>query len=120
MQTVSFSESRCSIGDETFKGCDELTTVTLGKVTSIGDECFKDCDHLKEILFETSVKQFDLNIFLDVFIYTAFERYRVTNQEFSFKAYRYAIQQKQKILNKTITREAFMLNFLDYLWEVAH
>lgn len=64
--------------------------------------------------------KFDLNIFLDVFIYTAFEHYRVTNQEFSFKAYRYAIQQKQKILNKTITREAFMLNFLDYLWEVAH
>ena len=64
--------------------------------------------------------KFDLNIFLDVFIYTAFEHYKSTNQNFSFTAYRYAIEQKQKILNKTITREAFMLSFLDYLWEVAH
>jgi tRNA A37 threonylcarbamoyladenosine biosynthesis protein TsaE len=64
--------------------------------------------------------KFDLSIFLDVFIYTAFEHYKSTNQNFSFIAYRYAIEQKQKILNKTITREAFMLSFLDHLWEAAH
>ena len=64
--------------------------------------------------------KFDFNIFLDVFCYTAFNHYLETNQNFSFEAYRYTIQQKQKLLNRAVAKEAFLLTFLNHLWEIAH
>lgn len=64
--------------------------------------------------------KFNFYIFIDVFSYTAFNHYLETSQPFSFEAYRYTIQQKQKLLNKSVAKEAFLLTFLNHLWEMAH
>lgn len=64
--------------------------------------------------------KFDLNVFLDVFAYTAFEHYKMTGRLFSFKAYLLTIQQQQKMLNKTVAKEAAALSFINSLWEAAH
>ena len=45
-----------SIGDDTFRGCNNLTSVTIpSSVTSIGDAAFKDCLSLKSVTIPDSV-----------------------------------------------------------------
>lgn len=64
--------------------------------------------------------KYDFNLFLEILAYSAFEKFKTTGDEFSFEVYRYTIEQRQKIINKFINKEAFMLNFINHLWEVAH
>lgn len=62
-------------------------------------------------------KKFDLNMFLDMLAYVAFEKYRTIGDEYSLTVYMTTIQQKQRILNKSVAKDAFMLTFLNLLWE---
>lgn len=69
---------------------------------------------------KNKTSKFDCDLFLKVFAYTAFEEYKQSKSNFSFEAYRYTIEQRQKLLNKTYTKNAFILSFFNHLWEVAH
>jgi tRNA A37 threonylcarbamoyladenosine biosynthesis protein TsaE len=64
--------------------------------------------------------KFDFEVFFDMFAYTAFENYRLTGNTFSFDAYLYVIDYKQQMLNKSVAKEAALLNFLSNLWRIAH
>ena len=62
----------------------------------------------------------DFNLFFDVLLYVAFEDYKKTKNELSFKIYQYTAKQLSKIFNKTIAKENFLLNYFDALWRLAH
>ena len=68
---------------------------------------------------ENDVNKLDFNLFLDLFAYVSFEHYKQYKDNFSFNAYMFTIQQKQRILNKSINKEAFMLQFLNKLWGLS-
>ena len=38
----------------------------------------------------------------------------------SFNIYRYTINQRQKLINKSYSKNAFILSFFNQLWEVSH
>lgn len=66
------------------------------------------------------VRKFDLQLFLAMLANVAFERYLATGSMRSFNTYRLVIGEKQKILNKPVSKDAFVLSFLHKLWEVSH
>lgn len=71
-----------------------------------------------KINYKDNYDRFDFNLFFDTLEYLAFEHYRSTSQELSFKIYLLVNQFKQKKLNKfTLNKEAFVLNFLTQLWK---
>lgn len=69
---------------------------------------------------ENQAKKFDLQLFLATLANVAFERYRVTGSDRLFNTYKMIIDEKQKILNKPISKDAFILSFLHRLWEISH
>ena len=64
------------------------------------------------------IRKFDLNLFLNMLAYVSFEQYKTTKNEFCFKVYQETVQQKQRILNKSVAKDAFMLTFLTSLWRL--
>lgn len=69
---------------------------------------------------ENQAKKFDLQLFLATLANVAFERYRATGSDRLFNTYKMIIDEKQKILNKPISKDAFILSFLHKLWEISH
>jgi DNA polymerase III delta prime subunit len=72
-----------------------------------------------QISYKEGVRKLDFNLFLDTLIYTAFEVFKETQSEYSFKVYQYVSKKKQEIMNKTIMKESFMLNLINSLWEMS-
>jgi hypothetical protein len=64
--------------------------------------------------------KFDFEVFFDMFAYSAFENYKATGNTFSLDAYLYTTKYKQQMLNKSVAKEAALLNFLSTLWRIAH
>lgn len=100
--------------DDTFKLCNAILTL------------LKTANYANALSIYTKInckddpKKIDFNLFLDLLTYSAFDKYKKENDEFSFKVYQYTIRQRAKILNKTISKESFLLNFFDNLWRLAH
>lgn len=69
---------------------------------------------------DSQAKKFELQLFLAMLANVAFERYRATGSDRLFNIYKMIIDEKQKILNKPISRDAFVLSFLHKLWEMTH
>lgn len=69
---------------------------------------------------KNKTSKFDCDLFLKVLAYIAFEEYKQTKSEVSFNIYRLTINQRQKLLNKTYSKNTFILNFFNQLWEVSH
>ena len=67
--TVTFSGttySVTSIGDEAFRECSGLTTVTIpNSVTLIGQEAFRNCSGLTSVTIPNSVTSIDRTAFLN-------------------------------------------------------
>lgn len=76
------------------------------------------------INYKDNFKKFDPDIFLNLLIKTAYEfyisPYLTTNQDLYFEIYCYLIERKQQLINKTLSKESFMLNTLDGLWRLVH
>jgi hypothetical protein len=68
---------------------------------------------------KTSVRKFDLALFLDMLAYVAFEDYKTTFADFSLAVYLAVVEQKKAILNKVVAKDAVMLTFLNKLWELS-
>lgn len=68
---------------------------------------------------KTSVRKFDLRLFLDMLAYVAFEDYKTTFAQFSLDVYLATVEQKKLIQNKTLAKDAVMLTFLNKLWELS-
>ena len=47
------------------------------------------------------------------------ELYISNNTEYLFKVYCYLINRKQQLINKTLSKESFMLHTLDELWRLV-
>lgn len=110
---------------------------TPGKLVNVNDKIFSDLCALcttiitkiqvasyantlsiaTKINYKDTYDKFDFNLFFDTLEYLALENYKETNQELSFKIYLITNQFKQKLLNKTVAKENFMLNFLTQLWK---
>ena len=55
-----------SLGTECFKGCSDLTSVTIpSSVTSLGESCFRDCSGLTSITIPSSVTSLGVCCFRD-------------------------------------------------------
>ena len=53
-----------SLGDECFRGCSDLTSITIpNSVTSLGKGCFRDCSSLTSITIPSSVTSLGWNCF---------------------------------------------------------
>jgi hypothetical protein len=76
------------------------------------------------INYKDNFKKFDPDIFLNLLIKTAYEfyvsPYLTPNQDLYFEVYCYLIERKQQLINKTLSKESFMLNTLDELWRLVH
>lgn len=76
------------------------------------------------INYKDNFKKFDPDIFLNLLIKTAHEfyvsSYLTTNQDLYFDIYCYLIKRKQQLINKTLSKESFILNTLDGLWRLTH
>jgi tRNA A37 threonylcarbamoyladenosine biosynthesis protein TsaE len=69
---------------------------------------------------KNKTSKFDCDLFLKVLAYTAFEDFKQTKSDSSFKIYLCTIRQRQQLINRTYTKNTFILNFFNQLWEVSH
>lgn len=72
------------------------------------------------INYKDNFKKFDPDIFLNLLIKTAYDLYLLEDCDVLFNMYRYLIKRKQQLINKTLSKESFMLNTLDGLWRLVH
>lgn len=76
------------------------------------------------INYKDNFKKFDPDIFLNLLIKTAYEfyvsPYLTTNRDLYFEVYCYLIERKKQLINKTLSKESFILNTLDGLWRLTH
>ena len=70
--------------------------------------------------YKDNFNKFDPDIFLKLLIKTAYDMYLTEGREVLFKIYCYLIDRKQQLVNKTLSKESFMLNTLDGLWRLVH
>lgn len=73
-----------------------------------------------KINYKEDYNKFDFDLFFNALEFIAFETFKETNNEDSFKVYQITNQFKQARLNKAISKETFVLNFLTQLWEAFH
>lgn len=114
-QLLNLAETSC------FKSLYTLCTKIVETFPRLGDFGYPDAISIctKIVTKQPNVRKYDLDLFLDMLAFVSFEDYKLTGKDFSYKAYVYTIRQKQKILNKSITKEDFIISFLDGLWRVA-
>lgn len=62
-------------------------------------------------------KKFDFDTFFNTLEYAAFEDFKKTSSETSFKVYLITNQFRQARINKTIIKSNFLANFFTQLWE---
>lgn len=74
---------------------------------------------ITKINLKDDAKKIDFKLFFDLMTYAAFDDYKKNNNELSFKIYLYTIRQQAKALNINVTKEAFLLNYLDNIWRLA-
>ena len=72
------------------------------------------------INYKDNFKKFDPDIFLNLLIKTAYDLYVTEGRDTVFDIYCYLIKRKQQLINKTLSKESFMLNTLDGLWRLVH
>ena len=72
------------------------------------------------INYKDNFKKFDPDIFLNLLIKTAYDLYISEGHDVLFNMYCYLIKRKQQLINKTLSKESFMLNTLDGLWRLVH
>ena len=75
---------------------------------------------MTKINLKNEPNKFDYDLFFQVLKYASFDIYKKTNNETSFKIYKYTVQQLAKAFSKTVSKETFMLNYLDGLWRLTH
>lgn len=75
---------------------------------------------LTKINLKDEASKIDFNLFFQVLKYVAFDTYVKTNNELSLKIYRYTVDRLAAAFSKSISKESFMLNYLDGLWRLAH
>ena len=68
---------------------------------------------------DTQSNKLDFDFFLKVLTHVAFEHWKLSGDEFAFRAYLVIEAKRQAALNKTVAKEAFLLSLLDELWEVS-
>jgi hypothetical protein len=65
-------------------------------------------------------KKFDFDLFFNILIHTAYEKYINGGGELMFKLYQYLINRKQLLINKTLSKEHFLVTSLSELWRIAN
>ena len=70
--------------------------------------------------YKDSFNKFDPDIFLNLLIKTAYDLYLSEGREVLFNIYLYLSERKQQLINKTLSKESFMLNTLDGMWRLVH
>jgi len=73
-----------------------------------------------KINVKDDAKKIDFKLFFDIMTYSAFNHYKTNNDDLSFNIYLYTIRQQAKALNINVAKEAFLLNYLDGIWRLAH
>lgn len=70
--------------------------------------------------YKDNFSKFDPDIFLNLLIKTAYDLYIMESRDVLFNIYLYLIERKQQLINKTLSKESFMLNTLDRMWRLVH
>ena len=73
-----------------------------------------------KINFKEEYNKFDFELFFKMLIYTAYDEFILSRNEVAFTVYTYLIRRKQQLLNKTVAKEAFIINTLDEVWRLVH
>jgi DNA polymerase III delta prime subunit len=75
---------------------------------------------LTKVNLKDDSNKIDFNLFFEVLKYVAFENYKKTGNDISFKIYLYTIRKQSEAYGKILAKESFMLNYLDGLWRLTH
>jgi len=70
-----------------------------------------------KINYKEEYSKFNFDMFFTTLEYLAFEKYKNTGDAQSLKIYKLTNNTKQLMLNKTLAKESYMLNFLTTLWK---
>ena len=98
----------------------DLCRNIVERFPSLGDDSYGNAmSTCAQISYKEGSRKIDFNLFIDTLIYVAFEIFKETQSEYSFKVYQYVSKKKQEIMNKTIMKESFMLNLINSLWEMS-
>lgn len=113
-------EPKLDVIDETYKFCELIVTkihmAPYANTMSIINK-LKCKDEIKN---EQDLSKFEISSFLKILEFVAFNNYKETKNDLSFKIYLYTNSFKQNMFNKTLNKEACMLNFLNGLWLETH
>lgn len=110
----------------------KIKNTNLSNLRSIVDVCDKIINKLSaasfmntlsiadKINFKDEYDKFDLDIFLDSLIYLLNEDYIHNKNINSYKMYLYIINERKKLIDKRLNKEAFFRTFLIRLWKMNH
>ena len=74
---------------------------------------------VNKINYKDEYNKFDLNIFLDLLVFTLFNKYLKENNEKVLNMYLCAINERKKLIDSRLNKEVFMQHFLTKLWKVS-
>lgn len=107
----------------------KILNTNLSNIRAIYDLCDKMVDKLSianfsntltivdKINYKDEYNKFDINIFLDMLIYTLYNKYLTENNKKILNMYLLSVNARKRILDKRINKEIFMENFLTKLWK---
>ena len=111
---------KLDIIDETYKFCELIVTKIHAAPYANTMSIINKLKCKDEIKKEQDLSKFEINSFLKILEFVAFNNYKETKSDLSFKIYLYTNSFKQNMFNKTLNKEACMLNFLNGLWLETH
>ena len=110
----------------------QLNNLPDDNLNDVFDKCelilksMKNAPYANAISLSTKINckddltKIDFNLFFEVLLYCAFEKYKNENDELSYKIYKYTAEYRTKAFNKSINKESFLLNYLDNIWRLTH
>lgn len=113
-------EPKLDVIDETYKFCELIVTKIHAAPYANTMSIINKLKCKDEIKKEQDLSKFEINSFLKILEFVAFNNYKETKSDLSLKIYLYTNSFKQNMFNKTLNKEACMLNFLNGLWLETH
>lgn len=93
----------------------EISKLIISKITAANYANFVSI--MTKINYKEEYDKIDFKMFFKVLCYEAQQNYILTNNRQSLNIYLFTVKYLQKLIVKTITKEAFMINFLSSLWQ---
>lgn len=99
--------------DELFTLCEKIVT----KISAAG--YFNTLSIVNKINYKDNYDKFDLTLFFNCLTYIMTEYYRKENNPWYYKMYMFTLNERKKLIDSRLNKEAFMTYFLSGLWRLS-